>query len=341
MRETEYAARRILCGNPAEFQGDERQVVFLSMVDSSDGTPLPMRQSQMFQQRFNVAASRAQDQLWVVHSLNPETELKPGDLRLRLIQHAQNPTALTRQLHAAYHRTQSEFERQVVRQLTDRNYRLSTQWAVGAFFIDIVVFGENGRKVAVECDGDRYHTSENLEADYRRQLMLERLGWRFIRIRSSHFFRDPDATMARVSERLDQLEVRPIGPANDGSPSQAGDNELRERVVRRAAELRREWRENEKLSPPTRPPMPAPEPKPEPKLEPKLEPKPKPTSKPTSKPSPTPPPSPAAREPEGKKCPKCKRSLKVKQIRVGNSVRRFLACPGYPDACEGYTENAQ
>ena len=239
--ETEYAARRILCGNPAEFQGDERQVVFLSLVDSSDGTPLPKRQAAMFQQRFNVAASRAQDQMWVVHSLNPETELQPGDLRLRLIHHAQDPAALSRQLQAADRRTQSEFERQVIRRLTDRAYRLSAQWEVGAFSIDIVVFGEHGTKIAVECDGDRYHTFENLEADYRRQLMLERLGWRFIRIRSSHFFRDPDAAIARVCERLGQLEVHPIGPAKEASAAQSGQEELKERVVRQAAELRREW----------------------------------------------------------------------------------------------------
>ena len=31
--------------------------------------------------RYNVAASRAQDQMWVVHSLDPLYDLKPGDLR--------------------------------------------------------------------------------------------------------------------------------------------------------------------------------------------------------------------------------------------------------------------
>src|SRR5262249_42888750 len=30
-----YAKRRIVCGNPAQFQGDERDVVFVSLVDSS------------------------------------------------------------------------------------------------------------------------------------------------------------------------------------------------------------------------------------------------------------------------------------------------------------------
>jgi hypothetical protein len=30
----------------------------------------------MFKKRFNVAASRARDQMWVVHSLDPSVDLK-------------------------------------------------------------------------------------------------------------------------------------------------------------------------------------------------------------------------------------------------------------------------
>lgn len=250
LQETEYANRRLLCGNAAEFQGDERHVMFLSVVDSSNGTPLPMRQADLFKQRFNVAASRAQNQLWVVHSLNPDTELQAGDLRLRLIQHAQDPTALTNQLSQANKLAQSEFEKQVIRRLTERSFRIAAQWQVGAFSIDIVVFGSNEKKVAIECDGDRYHTISNLEDDHRRQLMLERLGWRFIRIRSSRFFRDPDAAMAVVFERLEQLEIEAIGPKSSDDTNQPASSELKDRVVRRAEELRREWREQETLEAP-------------------------------------------------------------------------------------------
>ncbi|HLL53028.1 MAG TPA: DEAD/DEAH box helicase, partial [Myxococcaceae bacterium] len=63
----ELERRRILCGNAAQFQGDERDVMFLSMVDSPQGGPLTLREQNMFKQRFNVAVSRAKDQLWVVH----------------------------------------------------------------------------------------------------------------------------------------------------------------------------------------------------------------------------------------------------------------------------------
>ena len=64
--------RRFVSGNPAQFQGDERDVVFLSMVDVSDGHVLPMQERLSFKQRYNVGASRARDQLWLVHCLDPE-----------------------------------------------------------------------------------------------------------------------------------------------------------------------------------------------------------------------------------------------------------------------------
>ena len=67
---SEYQKRRLLCGNASQFQGDERDIMFLSMVDSPSDLTLPMRQREDARKVFNVAASRARDQLWVVHSLD-------------------------------------------------------------------------------------------------------------------------------------------------------------------------------------------------------------------------------------------------------------------------------
>lgn len=94
---------KILCGTPANFQGDERDVIFLSMVDSSEGSgPLPLASGEgegsngrSLKQRYNVSVSRAKDQLWVVHSLDYTTDLKPGDLRRGLLEYIANPPELT------------------------------------------------------------------------------------------------------------------------------------------------------------------------------------------------------------------------------------------------------
>ena len=63
MDPADYKRREILCGDSAQFQGDERDVMFLTVVDSPpEKPPHPMRQEgpkKIFKKRFNVAASRA------------------------------------------------------------------------------------------------------------------------------------------------------------------------------------------------------------------------------------------------------------------------------------------
>src|SRR5439155_9305694 len=123
-------ASHFLCGTAAQFQGDERDVVFISLVDSPADGPLRRTDLELYRKRFNVAASRPKDQLWVVHSLDPRRDLKPGDVRRRLIEHAENPRALL-ELQLADERTESEFERLVLRKLLDEGYRVTPQWPVG------------------------------------------------------------------------------------------------------------------------------------------------------------------------------------------------------------------
>jgi very-short-patch-repair endonuclease len=45
------------------------------------------------------------------------------------------------------------------------------------------------KKVAIECDGEKYHALDKLAEEMARQAVLERLGWRFIRIRGSQYDR--------------------------------------------------------------------------------------------------------------------------------------------------------
>ncbi len=245
----EYTQRHILCGDSAQFQGDERDVIFISVVDTPmGGGPLRMHtedgQDDMYKKRFNVAASRARDQLWVVHSLDPSIDLKDGDIRKRLILHAQNPDTTIHTRAQQEQRVDSEFERQVLQRLIRAGYRVTTQWPVGAYRIDLVVEG-NGKRLAVECDGDRWHPIEKLEEDMARQAVLERLGWRFARIRGSQFFRNPEQAMSEVFERLRALDIPPSGNAVAMETRDQDGVTLKEQVIRRAEELRRQWFEQE------------------------------------------------------------------------------------------------
>ncbi len=207
---TEIEARRIMVGNSSEFQGDERDVVLLSMVDSPEREG-PMRLTgegafELVKKRYNVAASRARDQLIVVHSFDPDLHLKPGDMRLRLMQHIKNPLATLRTFQQAALRTESPFERSVLKILTEAGFKVRTQWEVGYYRIDMVIEG-GGKRLAVECDGDRYHPIEKLADDIERQTILERLGWQFVRIRGSAFYRDAEAAMKPVFARIKELEI--------------------------------------------------------------------------------------------------------------------------------------
>ncbi|MGH8545179.1 MAG: DUF413 domain-containing protein, partial [Gammaproteobacteria bacterium] len=230
---------RVLCGNAAQFQGDERDVMFLSMVDSPRDGPLPLRERELFRQRYNVAVSRAKDQLWLVHSLDPGIDLKPRDLRRRLIEHIRG----TRELLSEFgtNSTESHLETSVMQFLVTRNYKVTPQVQVGAYRIDMVVEGEQAR-LAVECDGDRYHTIDRLRDDMERQAVLERLGWCFMRVRGSQFYQDSESTMRSVLEELDALGIYPIEDGKDAYESGVAVEELKDRVIRRAYEFLLEWR---------------------------------------------------------------------------------------------------
>ena len=82
--EDAYVRHDIACGDSAVFQGKERDIVLLSMVECpqtcTSKTALP------FQQRFNVALSRARDREYLFRSVTEEM-LKPDDLK------GQGPTA--------------------------------------------------------------------------------------------------------------------------------------------------------------------------------------------------------------------------------------------------------
>jgi very-short-patch-repair endonuclease len=127
--------------------------------------------------------------------------LRPPGRRYRNLQrrtHAIDPQALHRTIEADGAKTASPFEKLVLKRLVDSGYRVHPQWPVGSRRIDLVVEGKT-RRLAVECDGEHWHTPEQLNSDLERQAILERLGWTFIRIRGSVFFRDPVTAWFRSS----------------------------------------------------------------------------------------------------------------------------------------------
>jgi very-short-patch-repair endonuclease len=102
---------------------------------------------------------------------------------------------------------ESQFERDVLRKIIARGYRkVSVQHHVGRYRIDIVVEGPDSR-LAVECDGDRWHGPDVWHRDRARQEVLERANWTFERIRGSAFYRDPDTALLPLWQRLADLGI--------------------------------------------------------------------------------------------------------------------------------------
>jgi len=216
----EMERRKLVCGDAYAFQGDERDVIFLSMVSApTEGHRIATLGSPRDERRFNVAASRARDQLWLVHTATLN-DLSPRCLRYRLLEYCQNPhvepTAVEgvdftrlrsmaktadREFGTAPDPFGSWFEVDVFLDVVGRRYRVIPQMRVAGYSIDLVVEGMEGR-VAVECDGDRWHGAERYLEDMARQRQLERCGWTFWRIRGSQYYRDPAVAMQRSGHYL-------------------------------------------------------------------------------------------------------------------------------------------
>ena len=229
----EMEKRRLVCGRPYDFQGDERDVVFLSLVDApQDGQPCRMIRDADTQRRFNVAVSRARDQLWLFHSATIN-DLRPDCLRYRLLEYCQDPkvaqpeeigeTTVTTLRRMAFNKSMRErkprdtdnslpfdswFEVDVFLKIVDRGYRVLPQYELAGYRVDLLVEGLKGR-LAVECDGDEWHGPEKYEADMARQRDLERCQLIFWRLRGSDFYREPDAALAELWETLEGLKITP------------------------------------------------------------------------------------------------------------------------------------
>lgn len=206
----EIKKHQIACGDARTFQGKEKSIMFLSMVSVPGDVHAQTRDST--EQRFNVAASRAQDRMYLVRSVHID-HLSPKDvLRRGLITHFKMPFAQD-QIRTENLRLlcESDFEREVYDLLTERGYRVSPQVKVGDYRIDMVVEAHNDTRLAVECDGDQYHGVDKWEDDMRRQRTLERVGWQFWRCFASVFVKNRNDVIEDLVATLKEKGIEPIG----------------------------------------------------------------------------------------------------------------------------------
>jgi very-short-patch-repair endonuclease len=133
-------------------------------------------------------------------------------LTAKLIRHFRQPfTQNARQISTLRDRCESGFEREVFDLLTQRNFRVEPQVECGGYRIDFVVEGAEGRRLAIECDGDRFHGPGQWPADMARQRVLERAGWTFWRCFASSFVMRREQVVADLLGTLDNMGIAPLG----------------------------------------------------------------------------------------------------------------------------------
>lgn len=207
--EREMTKRSLICGDAYRFQGSERDVIFLSMV-AANNVPIGVLNKEADRRRFNVAASRARDQLILFHSVSLN-DLNPQCMRYHLLEYCLYPKRVQQEIKNVGHLFESTFEKDVYQMITARGYRVSPQVQVGNIGkrIDLVIEGMRNR-LAVECDGDQWNGRIRWEADMERQRILERVGWEFWRVRGSEFYRDPEKALQPLWKRLDEMRIFPV-----------------------------------------------------------------------------------------------------------------------------------
>ena len=206
-------------------QGDERDVIMLSL-GYGPTEPGAKSMSMNFgplnrkggERRLNVAITRAKYQVLVFASFDytmidlSRTQARAvADMRDYLEYAERGMAVLGSQAHARYgvDSFDSDFERDVAMTLREQGWKVQSQVGVSRFRIDLGVVHPNepGRYLAaVECDGATYHGSPSArDRDRIRQSVLESLGWQFVRIWSTVYFRDPVGVMKDVDKRLREL----------------------------------------------------------------------------------------------------------------------------------------
>ena len=185
------SAHDLVVVNPDGFQGDERDVIYYSLSYDAKGmqqSALSARQAERehIQGMLNVAFTRPRDEMHIFHTAEIEQfGMASGAGAIRdWLEHCDRCNRSSRPAPAPVSQAQSEFEAQVIRRLSDRGVTVKPQYPSCGYFIDVVAEVEETR-IALECDGELWHLDEHgklrLE-DIQRQEILERAGWRVMRI---------------------------------------------------------------------------------------------------------------------------------------------------------------
>lgn len=222
--EKEFHKRKIVCGNSSSFQGDERDIIFLSLVTAHNHNRAALVKPED-ERRFNVAVSRAKEQIFLFHSVQLDDLSNTNDLRYKLLDHFKNynsyqpifNTPIERRVGTQPEPFDSWFEVDVYNDIIRKQLSVIPQYEVakGRYRIDLVALLPDGTKIAIECDGDKWHGPEQHQNDIMRQKVLERCGWQFFRVRGYEYYTNREKALEPLWNMIPVFEEKEIVPNTD------------------------------------------------------------------------------------------------------------------------------
>lgn len=226
------SSERFFIKNLERVQGDERDNIIISTgYQKNQSGKLPQNFGPINQnggqRRLNVAMSRARKRMTLVSSFNSSdidasakkrgvevlyaffTFMESGGTNLLTGRHGELPL--------------NPFESAILERITERGLVVESQLGVSGYRIDFAIRHPElpGRYIlAVEADGASYHSEKSArDRDRLRQEHLERLGWKFHRIWSTDWFRNPvmeiDRLVDSYEEQLSLVDSGELSNSND------------------------------------------------------------------------------------------------------------------------------
>jgi RecA/RadA recombinase len=234
--------------NLETIQGDERDVIMISTLYGPDADTGKVYQrfgpvnSVHGHRRLNVLFSRAKEKIVTYTSMKPtdiQHENKAYGVSMLRAWLEFSKTGQITEIQSAQAGTDSPFEDHVIAQIQAAGYEAVPQVGASGYRIDIGVRHPDwpyGFILAVECDGATYHSSRSSrDRDRLRQQVLEGLGWRFYRIWSTDWFRDPRTQIERLRSALDTALKRAIDEEAKREEQRAAAAERAQREAQEAA----------------------------------------------------------------------------------------------------------
>jgi very-short-patch-repair endonuclease len=207
---------RFFIKNLERVQGDERDAIILT-AGYGRNEKNEMRYNfgpingKHGERRLNVATTRAKQRMTLVTTFT-ELELEKSQCSTGGMSFLRDYVAYVRSGGENFGDTDAirpevnAFERSIQVRLEREGLILEPQYGVGKYLIDFAVRNPKDPSVfalAVECDGASYHSQPTArERDRLRQELLESRGWKFHRIWSTDWFRDPDLEVGKCLEAL-------------------------------------------------------------------------------------------------------------------------------------------